>query len=370
MKKCLAFARREAVLTAAAALALLSAVLVPPDTQYASYIDYNTLLLLFGLMAVMAGFQQQGAFAALGGRLLRYTATTRRLSLELVLLPFFLSMLVTNDVALIAFVPFAVAVLRMAGQERLLGRVVVLQALAANLGSMLTPVGNPQNLYLFACSGMGLGAFVGLMLPYVAASGALVALLALTVPSAPVQSMRVNARLGSARALACCTAGFALCLLCVADVCAPAVAAALIAAFLLAFDRPLLKRVDYGLLATFAAFFVFVGNMGRLPALRSLIESLLAGREMIWAVLLSQVISNVPCALLLSGFTARWEALIVGCNLGGLGTLIASMASLISFKMVAQTQPQQRRAYLMRFTALNLLALGLLLALAFALGQG
>ena len=171
MKKCLAFARREAVLTAAAALALLSAVLVPPDAQYASYIDYNTLLLLFGLMAVMAGFQQQGAFAALGGRLLRYTATTRRLSLALVLLPFFLSMLVTNDVALIAFVPFAVAVLRMAGQERLLGRVVVLQTLAANLGSMLTPVGNPQNLYLFACSGMGLGAFVGLMLPYVAAPG-------------------------------------------------------------------------------------------------------------------------------------------------------------------------------------------------------
>ena len=138
--------------------------------------------------------------------------------------------------------------------------------------------------------------------------------------------------------------------------------------FLLLFDRPVLRSVDYGLLLTFAAFFVFIGNMGRVPAFRALIESMLAGRETLAAVLISQVISNVPCALLLSGFTSRWDALIVGCNLGGLGTLIASMASLISYKQIAQACPEQKRAYFLRFTAVNVLLLALLLLLALALG--
>ena len=163
--------QQETVLTAAFVLAVVSALIVPPDEAYFGYIDWNTLLLLFSLMAVMAGFQKLGIFKTVGRRLLSKTGDTRQLLLVLVFLPFFFSMLITNDVALITFVPFAIIVLRLSQQEKLLVPLVVLQTLAANLGSMLTPMGNPQNLYLYAKSGISLTAFLQLMLPYTIASG-------------------------------------------------------------------------------------------------------------------------------------------------------------------------------------------------------
>ena len=169
-RSALAFMKKETVLSAAAALALLSMFLVPPDAQYAGYIDFDTLALLFSLMAVMKGYQRSGLFDRLGGRLLAHVRSTRGLLLALVFLPFISSMVITNDVALITFVPFALIVLRLSGQERLLIPVVVMQTLAANLGSMLTPIGNPQNLYLYGKSGMRMAEFLLLMLPYTVVS--------------------------------------------------------------------------------------------------------------------------------------------------------------------------------------------------------
>ena len=163
--------QQETVLCAAFVLAVISSLIVPPDKTYLTYIDWNTLLLLFGLMAVMAGFQKLGIFKEIGIKLLSRTRTTRQLMIVLVFLPFFFSMLITNDVALITFVPFAVIVLRLSQQEKRIVPLVVLQTLAANLGSMLTPMGNPQNLYLYAKSGIILQAFLQLMLPYTIASG-------------------------------------------------------------------------------------------------------------------------------------------------------------------------------------------------------
>lgn len=163
--------QQETVLCAAFVLAVISSLIVPPDKTYLTYIDWNTLLLLFGLMAVMAGFQKLGVFKEIGIKLLSRTRTTRQLMIVLVFLPFFFSMLITNDVALITFVPFAVIVLRLSQQEKRIVPLVVLQTLAANLGSMLTPMGNPQNLYLYAKSGISLQAFLQLMLPYTIASG-------------------------------------------------------------------------------------------------------------------------------------------------------------------------------------------------------
>lgn len=365
--RCLSFMRQEAVLSIAALLAVVSAFFVPPSAGYLSYIDWHTLTLLFSLMAVVKGFQKGGVFLYLGNALLRRTSTSRQLLLVLVFLPYFFSMLITNDVSLITFVPFGITVLRMAGQERLLIPMVVLQTAAANLGSMLTPMGNPQNLYLYTQSGMSFGALCLLMLPYVALSGICLAVIALVCPSQKIPALSVPAQLGSARYLGCCAAGLALCLLGIFKLVSPVWIAAVILVVLLIADRQVLRQVDYSLLGTFIAFFIFIGNMGNIPAFRDLLASLITGHVEAVSVLASQIISNVPAALLLSGFTSDWNALIVGCNLGGLGTLIASMASLISYKQVAREYPDQRKPYFLWFTVCNVALLVLLLAADFVL---
>lgn len=361
--------QQETVLTAAFVLAVVSALIVPPDEAYFGYIDWNTLLLLFSLMAVMAGFQKLGIFKTVGRRLLSKTRDTRQLLLVLVFLPFFFSMLITNDVALITFVPFAIIVLRLSQQEKLLVPLVVLQTLAANLGSMLTPMGNPQNLYLYAKSGISLTAFLQLMLPYTIASGLCLSAgilmikkealnpLALTADSFSKESAQGESTLPK---FICYSVGFLLCLLCVAKLLAPIIAAAIILFFLLLTDSALLKKIDYSLLGTFVCFFVFIGNMGRIEHFCTLLARLLTGHERIVAVLSSQIISNVPAALLLSGFTDKYPLLIVGTNLGGLGTLIASMASLISYKQVAREYPALKGKYFGSFTLANLVMLAVL----------
>ncbi len=370
--------QQETVLTAAFVLAVVSALIVPPDEAYFGYIDWNTLLLLFSLMAVMAGFQKLGIFKAVGRRLLSKTRDTRQLLLVLVFLPFFFSMLITNDVALITFVPFAIIVLRLSQQEKLLVPLVVLQTLAANLGSMLTPMGNPQNLYLYAKSGISLTAFLQLMLPYTIASGLCLSAgilmikkealnpLALTADSFSKESAQGESTLPK---FICYSVGFLLCLLCVAKLLAPIIAAAIILFFLLLTDSALLKKIDYSLLGTFVCFFVFIGNMGRIEHFCTLLARLLTGHERIVAVLSSQIISNVPAALLLSGFTDKYPLLIVGTNLGGLGTLIASMASLISYKQVAREYPALKGKYFGSFTLANLVMLAVLLALSVFLSK-
>jgi len=364
MGKVLRFLKQETVLTVAWVLALASVALVPPDGGYRDYIDFDTLMLLFSLMAVMAGLQRLGLFRRLGEDLLARTATTRQLEGVLIFLPFFTSMAVTNDVALITFVPFALEVLALAGREDRLIPVVVMQTIAANLGSMTTPIGNPQNLYLYAHYGLSLGTFFRTMLPLTLAAALLLGLFLFAGPSRPltVPCFPPHAPLDRSR-LSMYACLFLLCLGAVAGLIPVWSPAALVLLLLLCADRPVLKGVDYSLLLTFVGFFLFVGNLGRLPAFRALFQQLLTGHEVLCAVLASQVISNVPAALLLSGFTENGRALLVGTNLGGLGTLIASMASLISYKQIARTHPRLRGRYLLWFTGANLLFLLALLGL-------
>lgn len=362
-QRCVAFFKKETVLCIAAVLAVVSMCINPPGAAYAGYIDWNTLAMLFSLMAVMKGFQKAGLFVWLGNCLLRRTDTTRKMLFALVFLPFFCSMVITNDVSLITFVPFALIVLHMAEQDWLVVPLVVLQTVAANLGSMLTPMGNPQNLYLYTKSGLSFGEFVLLVLPYAAVSAFCLALLILRCDSVPVQAAPVQSKLAGPATLGVYAAGFGLCLLAIFDVLPPLAVAALVAAVLLFYDRQVLASVDYALLGTFIAFFLFIGNLGDVVWFREFLASVLEGHVVLVSVLASQVISNVPAALLLSGFTDQWRDLIVGCNLGGLGTLIASMASLISYKMVAQNSPGRRNSYLVWFTVCNVGMLVLLLAL-------
>ena len=352
--KAIGFLKQETVLCAAALLAVVSAFFVPPSLNYIGYVDWDTLALLFSLMAVMKGFQQAGVFLSLGSRLLGRVSSTRTMLLVLVFLPFFLSMVMTNDVSLITFVPFGMVVLKLAKQEQLMIPMVVLQTLAANLGSMLTPMGNPQNLYLYSSSGLGLGDFLLLLLPYGAAAGVLLA--ASTVVRFPAKAVTVPAKTLPAlrmRYVLAYLALFALCLLTVAGVLSKPVVLVIVALAVLVLDRQLFRRVDYALLVTFVCFFVFVGNIKRLEELQVFLSGALAGRELPLSVLISQVISNVPAAILLSNYTENIPALLIGTNLGGLGTLIASMASLISWKQIAAKDAALKKPYFRTFTLWN-----------------
>lgn len=370
------FLQKETVLCIALLLALASAFIIPPDKQYIDYIDFHTLALLFCLMSVMAGLQKLGVFRMIAEGLLGKVKRSVQIVGILVLLCFFFSMLITNDVALITFVPFTFIVLRLLGEEQLRKLaipVVVLQTIAANLGSMLTPIGNPQNLYLYGKAGLSVGAFLQLMLPHT-----LTALILLLLCIFVLGKQQKNAALevvftertdvsGKGKMIVLYLILFVLCLLSVAHVVSIWITLAVVVAVLLIADRQVLTKVDYSLLLTFVGFFVFIGNMGRIPLFRDFLQGIVMGNEVITSVVSSQIISNVPAALLLSGFTEDYQSLIIGTNLGGLGTLIASMASLISYKYIARESEtignNTKGKYLLWFSVANICFLAVLMVL-------
>lgn len=403
--------RKDPVLVVAIVLAIISCSAVPPDAAYAEYVDLRTIGMLFSLMTIMAGLSRLGVFRIACRHLLSAVRGPRRLALALTLLAFFSSMLITNDIALVTFVPFALLALRTLDSPRHACFTVVMMTIAANLGSMLTPIGNPQNLYLYSTSHMALTDFLLLMLPYAAAALVLLVGAIAFFGRIPEHAKEKAARSvdagnpasssedGSADSPATCgeadnaasaadanetpqlasdaddpapsplrvlpwAALFVLTLLSVAHILPYQAIVAVTIVVALAADRRALLHVDYALLFTFIAFFVFVGNVGRIEVVSAAFAQLIDGHELAVSVIASQVLSNVPAAILLSGFTSNFAALIVGTNLGGLGTLIASMASLISYKQVALVLPREKGRYFMLFTVWNIVFLAVLAVLA------
>lgn len=354
-EKIVEFLKKEVVLVVATVLAIASAFVVPPSLGYMDYIDWHVLELLFCLMTVMAGLQKCGLFDRLGEALLKRTKKVWQLCLVLIMLCFFLSMAITNDVALITFVPFAIVALQKSKQERLLIPVVVLQTVAANLGSMLTPIGNPQNLYLYNLSEMSLGEFILCMLPNTLVSFVLLMIALLFVKDKEERVVLSHGETTEVDTKQTIVYGvlFMLSLLVVAKVLACEIALAIIVAVVFFMDRKVLKEVDYCLLLTFISFFIFTGNLGNIPMIRDSLQMLVDGRELLIGVVASQAISNVPAALLLSGFTGDYRALLAGVNIGGLGTLIASMASLISYKILANQYNEKKGSYFKWFSVVN-----------------
>lgn len=375
----IAYLKKEKVLVIALFLAISSAFLVHPDKEYIDYIDVRVLALLFCLMLIVKGFQDMGLFALLVRKVFGYIKNTRALALVMMLACFLFSMLITNDVALITFVPFAIMALHLCHQEQLMIRVVVLQTLAANLGSVMTPIGSPQNLYLFSTSGMSIGTFVLTVLPiWLVSLGMLLLGTVVVIPKKPiVVSLKVKPQDDNQKqkALEKMTdeewisniAGlnrvhlfvyfglFILNLLVVLHLLHWAPATVITIVGVLALRKyQLLTQVDYALLFTFVGFFVFVGNIGRISLVSTLVEQLVAGREILIGAVFSQFLSNVPAAILLSGFTDNYQGLLVGTNIGGLGTLIASMASLISYKLYANEARANKRKYIRTFTMANI----------------
>ena len=346
------FIKKETVLCVSAILAVISMFFTPPSAEYVSYIDFRTISLLFCLMGIMAGFRENGVFSALASSLLCRTKNFRTLSFILISLCFFTSMLITNDVALITFVPFAIEVVKKSGKNKFVIPIVVLQTISANLGSMLTPLGNPQNLYLYSLSGLSLKEFILLVLPHTALSFILLMLANLTVKPEKVEYSPEKISF-SFKTTVFYTLLFAICMLTVANILSYTITLMVVTSAILITNRKTLLKIDYSLLLTFIFFFIFIGNMNNIDAFKNAVSYLVNGREILASVLSSQVISNVPAAVLLSGFTGNFKALIIGTNIGGLGTLIASMASLISYKLFVAEMPDKKGKYFRYFTLWN-----------------
>ena len=352
------FFKKETVFCISFLLAVISCVAVLPDAAYLAYPDYRTLALLFCLMTIVSGFQSLGVFTILGQALLKRVGSLRGLSSALVFLCFFCSMVITNDVALITFVPFAVLVLELTGQTKHLAWAVTLQTIAANIGSMLTPVGNPQNLYLSSFYQLAAGDFFAVTIPIVLLSFVLLALCCIAGKNHTIEvQFQKREEIQSKRALLLFVLLFLLSLLSVFHLLSSHIALAVTVIALAAFSPKVLKKVDYWLLATFVCFFIFAGNIGAVEAVKNFLGNVLSQNTMLYSVLSSQVISNVPAAVLLSNFTQDAKGMLLGTNIGGLGTLVASLASLISFKIYAKTPKAEVLRYLGIFTAANVVML-------------
>ena len=373
MRKITSTIRNNPILCISGLLALISCFFVLPDLQYLSYINVRVLAILFGLMLIVAALGHIGTFDVLTSKLLSKVKTYRGISLLMSLLAFFLSMFLTNDVSLVTLVPFAIMVLAPFGENRKLMFTLIIMTVAANLGSMLTPIGNPQNLYLYDNYKIALPEFLLLMLPYSALSLALIVALTFILVKGsdklpPLKNSEVK-KLSFVRLLIY-FALFVLNILTVVGYVHFLISLGVTVVALLIMDRESFKKADYNLLATFIFFFILIGNIGRIDAITGALSGLVSSYPVPAAVLSSQIISNVPAAMLLSAFTDDGKSLIIGTNLGGLGTLIASMASLITYRFHAKFSKEQKEKtgekqdnYILNFTIINVVMLVILFGL-------
>ena len=366
------------MLVVAAVAAAASALAVPPDEAYLGYFDWKTLGCLFCVLAVASALRLMGAFDRAARAVIARFRRPGPLALALVLTTAALSCVATNDMALIMMLPLSAATLMGANLPRLVTPLFVLQSLAANLCGMIVPFGNPQNLYLYSYYGLGLGDFLAAMaLPFALLTAGIVACTWWLCGQSNGGSDRDDTRSLAApmplsrRRLAIYGALVALTLLAVFRIVPVAAAVAVVAAALAALDRRALAAVDWGLLATFACFFVFAGNMARVPEVSAWLSPLMADHGLLVSAGLSQIISNVPAAVLLSHFTGAWQPLLVGVNIGGAGTLVGSLASLITLQHFTSVRKIFPRAaalpelstgrFLVLFSVLNFAFLALLL---------
>ncbi len=360
----LGFVKREIIFVIAAAAAAASAFFNPPSYSWIEAIDFHTLGLLFSLMGVSEGLKASGFFDATAGMLMKRSGSTRRLSVLLIAIVFFSSMLFTNDVALLMFVPFTMMLLdREEAEEGYIIRLVVLETIAANLGSMTTPVGNPQNLFICSFFGVGPAPFFRTILPFSAISLLLIAASAaiLLRSSSRIEEETREIRKMDRQRTAIYMAFLLAAMLSVFHVIDWRILFAAELAFLIAHDRIILRRIDFILLLTFVAFFIFSGNIGSIDAVRDMLTSPMHSHPIAISASLSQIISNVPAAILLSPFADGFEGVLIGTDIGGLGTPIASLASLISLKFYFRRENGRKGAYIALFLFLNFLFLAILM---------
>lgn len=341
--------------------AAVTAFIVPPDAEYLGYFDFKTLTCLFTVLAVVCALRNVRFFYTMAEKIVKHFKNARVAVLALVYITFIGSMLIANDMALLTFLPLGYFVLVSTGKQRYMCVTFILQNIAANLGGMLTPFGNPQNLYLYSKFNIPDGEFILIMLPAFLLSLALITLSCIIfIKPLPLEFSGTERRLPRARVIIYLIL-FLYSILCVFKFLPYQSALVIIPAFILIMDRSALARVDYGLLLTFVFFFIFAGNMARIDAVRGLFSSLLEKNTLLVSALSCQLISNVPSAILLSRFTENYKELLLGVNIGGCGTIISSLASLITFREYSEHNPGGTVRYLLIFSAFNFAFLGILL---------
>lgn len=363
-----AFVKKNTVMVIAFFAAAMTTIFVPIDAQYIGYFDFKTLTCLFCVLAVVCALKDIRFFYMLARRIVHLFRNARLSILALVYITFIGSMLIANDMALLTFLPLGYLVLATTGKEKYMPFTFIMQNIAANLGGMLTPFGNPQNLYLYTKFSIPNAEFVSIMAPPFALAVALITASclifvkpdALEVPDEEISLPPLRTTLYLAL--------FALAIAIVFRGIPYWIGLVVIPLVLLFADRKALLEVDYPLLLTFVFFFIFAGNMGRIDAVRSFFSSLLEKDTLTFSTLSCQFISNVPSAILLSQFTDNYRALLVGVNIGGVGTLIASLASLITFREYVKHNPGKAGSYIAQFSAFNFSFLFVLLSFMKALG--
>ncbi len=344
---------RNMVLTIALLAALITSFIVPPDAEYASYFDFKTLTCLFCTLAVVCALKNIKFFTILARKIVDCTGNLRIAVLAIVYITFIGSMLIANDMALLTFLPLGYFVLSSTGKQKHMSFVFIMQNIAANLGGMLTPFGNPQNLYLYTKFQIPTVEFMKIMLIPFVASITLITICCLFLPKQELTiAEECPYHLQPVRT-AIYLVLFTLSITIVFRVIPYVIGLILIPIILLFLDRRALRDVDYPLLLTFVCFFIFAGNMARIPAVSNLFSGLLEKNTLLFSVLSCQVISNVPSAILLSQFTTDYPALLLGVNIGGTGTLIASLASLITFRAYTTYVPRMAGRYILLFSLYN-----------------
>lgn len=364
---CLGFLKKNAVMVIAMLAAIVTSLLIPIDQKYLGYFDLKTLTCLFCTLAVVCALKNLNFFYLLARKVVQLFKTARLCVLALVYITFIGSMLIANDMALLTFLPLGYFALTSTGKQKYMAFTFIMQNIAANLGGMLTPFGNPQNLYLYTKFSIPNGEFVRIMAPPFAFSVVLITLCCCVfVRSEPLQLEDEHISLDP-RKTALYLGLFALAIAIVFRTVPYWIGLLVIPAVLLIVDRKALGLVDYPLLLTFVFFFVFAGNMARIGAVRDFFNFLLEKSTLLFSTISCQFISNVPSAILLSQFTEDYRDLLVGVNIGGAGTLIASLASLITFREYVKHNPGRTFAYFAEFSAFNFAFLLLLLGFSFLL---
>lgn len=351
--KLLKFVKKNAVCCIAFCLALVTSFIVPPDKEYLGYFDFKTLACLFSVSAAVCALKGIRFFYIAARAIVQKFKNARACVIALVCVTFVGSMLIANDMALITFLPLGYLALSSTGKQKYMPFTFIMQNIAANLGGMLTPFGNPQNLYLYGRFNIPTGEFMLIMLPPFAFSVLAIVLCCIVFVKPESLSLPEEAVTLNKPRLVAYLALFAVSVFMVFRILPYYIGLAVVALGVFVLDRSALKKVDYALLFTFVFFFIFSGNMSRISAVRDLLSELLAKNTLLVSVLSCQCISNVPSAILLSGFTGNYKALLLGVNIGGTGTPIASLASLITLKEYTSRYPESAGKYLAMFSAFN-----------------